>query len=100
MPIEVELAGANAKRKAGGCGCGCSTDDVATLVAHDLPKVIRHGAIIGGLTSLKAGGKLQIVFSHDPLPLLSQLERVAPGELGLEYLARGPVDWRIEFTRR
>jgi len=99
MPIDVELAGANAKRQSGGCGCGCSSDETATLVAHDLPKVIRHGAIIGGLTSLKAGAKLQIVFSHDPLPLLAQLDRVAADQFGLEYLERGPQDWRIEFTR-
>ncbi len=93
---QIDLATA----KSGGCGCGCgSVDSTPELQVSALPKVIRHAAIIGGLTSMKAGEKLVLVVNHDPLPLLSQLERVAPGALALEYLERGPEVFRLEFTK-
>lgn len=97
MATELDLATA----KTGGCGCGCGTETATPeLHAADLPKVIRHGAIIGGLTSMKSGAKLVLVVSHDPLPLLSQLNRVAPDAFDLEYLERGPEQFRLEFTKR
>lgn len=99
MATELDLATAPARH--GGCGCGCGTTDATPeLRAADLPKVIRHGAIIGGLTSMKAGQKLVLVVSHDPVPLLSQLNRVAPEAFDLAYLERGPEEFRLEFTRR
>ncbi|MGC3992946.1 MAG: DUF2249 domain-containing protein [Propionicimonas sp.] len=85
----------------GGCGCGCgSSETTPELLASALPKVVRHGAIIGGLTSMKAGQKVVLVVDHDPLPLLTQLNRVAPDGLDLAYLERGPEVYRLEFTRR
>ncbi|MFZ0531209.1 MAG: DUF2249 domain-containing protein [Propionicimonas sp.] len=97
MAIEIELA----TKKHGGCGCGCSTSEATPeLVAASLPKIIRHGAIIGGLTSMKPGQSLDLVVSHDPLPLLTQLNRAAPDAFDLVYLERGPVTWRLQFTKR
>lgn len=97
MTTQLDLATA----KTGGCGCGCGTETATPeLRAADLPKVIRHGAIIGGLTSMKSGEKLILVVSHDPLPLLSQLNRVAPDAFDLTYLERGPEQFRLEFTKR
>lgn len=99
MPTELDLSAAPAKH--GGCGCGCGAEQATPeLRAADLPKVIRHGAIIGGLTSMKSGEKLVLVVSHDPLPLLSQLNRVAPDTFDLEYLERGPEVFRLQFTKR
>lgn len=96
MTTELDLATA----RTGGCGCGCGTETATPeLRAADLPKVIRHGAIIGGLTSMKSGEKLILVVSHDPLPLLSQLNRVAPDTFDLTYLERGPEQFRLEFTK-
>lgn len=99
MATQLDLATSPAKH---GCGCGCGTGEAGTpeFAASALPKVIRHGAIIGGLTSMKPGQKLIIAFSHDPLPLLTQLNRVAPDSIDLAYLERGPETWRLEFTRR
>ncbi|HQY98710.1 MAG TPA: DUF2249 domain-containing protein [Propionicimonas sp.] len=96
MAIDINLA----ETKAGGCGCGCGTQSgTPELQASALPKVIRHGAIIGGLTSMKSGEALVLVVSHDPLPLLSQLNRVAPGAFELTYLERGPEVYRLQFTK-
>lgn len=98
MAIDITLA--SAEPKAGGCGCGCGTvESTPELAASALPKIIRHGAIIGGLTSMKSGQALVLVVSHDPLPLLTQLDRVAPGAFDLTYLERGPESWRLQFTK-
>ena len=98
MAIQIDLATSPASH--GGCGCGCGTADATPeLLASALPKIIRHGAIIGGLTSMKTGQKLVLVVSHDPLPLLTQLNRVAPDSFSLDYLERGPETFRLEFTR-
>jgi uncharacterized protein (DUF2249 family) len=98
MLIDIDLAAAPARH--GGCGCGCG-DATGTpeLVVSSLPKIIRHGAIIGGLTSMKRGQKLVLVVNHDPLPLLTQLNRVAPESFDLDYLERGPETFRLEFTK-
>ncbi|MFT4110242.1 DUF2249 domain-containing protein [Propionicimonas sp.] len=99
MATQLNLAKPPAS--AGGCGCGCgSSENTPELLASSLPKVLRHGAIIGGLTSMKPGQKVVLVVDHDPLPLLTQLNRVAPGALDLAYLERGPAVFRLEFTRR
>lgn len=100
MATQLDLATSPAKH--GGCTCGCGSSDAATpeLVAASLPKIVRHGAIIGGLTSMKAGQKLVLVVSHDPVPLLTQLNRVAPDAFELAYLERGPESFRLEFTKR
>lgn len=99
MAIDIDLN--EKKTEGGGCGCGCGTRaGVPELQAAALPKVIRHGAIIGGLTSMKSGEVLVLVVSHDPLPLLSQLNRVAPDAFDLEYLERGPEAYRLQFTKR
>ena len=98
MAIDINLN--EKKPEGGGCGCGCGTPaGVPELQAAALPKVIRHGAIIGGLTSMKSGDSLVLVVSHDPLPLLSQLNRVAPDAFDLEYLERGPEAYRLQFTK-
>lgn len=100
MSTQLNLASTSARHSGCGCGCGGATDITPELHASSLPKVIRHGAIIGGLTSMKPGQKVVLVTDHDPLPLLTQLNRVAPDALDLTYLERGPETFRLEFTRR
>jgi uncharacterized protein (DUF2249 family) len=98
MATQLDLA--TTPKKHGGCGCGCGTSDATPeLVVSSLPKIIRHGAIIGGLTSMKPGQQLVLVVNHDPLPLLTQLNRVAPESFDLTYLERGPENFRLQFTR-
>ena len=99
MATQLDLATSQARPGGCDCGCGSSTEATPELVAASLPKAIRHGAIIGGLTSLKPGRKLVLVVGHDPLPLLTQLNRVAPEAFELTYLERGPELFRLEFTK-
>ncbi len=99
MAITLDLAGANAKKQHGGCGCGCSTGSPELALAS-IPKVMRSGAVIGGLTSLKPEQQVVLVADHDPAPLLSALGRVAPDAFDVDYLEQGPQTWRVEVTRR
>ncbi|MGC3953516.1 MAG: DUF2249 domain-containing protein [Propionicimonas sp.] len=99
MAITLETVGSNAKKQHGGCGCGCS-GGTPELVLSSIPKIIRSGAVIGGLTSLRSGQQVVLVANHDPAPLLSALNRVAPDAFDLRFLEEGPQSWRVEVTRR
>lgn len=99
MAINLEMAGANAKKQHGGCGCGCS-DGTPELVLSAIPKAMRSGAVIGGLTSLREGQQVVLVADHSPAPLLSALHRVAPESFDVVSLEEGPLSWRVEVTRR
>ena len=83
-----------------GCSCGEHDAMVPTLVAGDIPHAIRHGAIIGALHQLPAGGALDLVAPHNPLPLIAQIEDMSPGAFDRSYLVEGPDAWTIRFTRR
>lgn len=82
-----------------GCSCGEHDVQVPTLVATEIPHAIRHGAIIGALHQLPAGGAMDLVAPHNPLPLIAQIQDMAPGEFRHTYLVEGPQDWTIRFTR-
>ena len=99
MAIVLETAGTNAKKQHGGCGCGCS-GGTPELVLSSIPKIMRSGAVIGGLTSLRPEQQVVLVASHSPAPLLTALERVAPETFDIAYLEEGPETWRVEVTRR
>ena len=99
MAINLEMAGANAKKAHGGCGCGCS-GGTPELVLSAIPKVMRSGAVLGGLTSLRSGQQVVLVGDHSPAPLLSALHRLAPDSFDVAPLEEGPATWRIEVTRR
>lgn len=85
---------------ASGCTCGEHETQVPTLVAGEIPHAIRHGAIIGALHQLPAGGSMDLVAPHDPVPLINQIEQLSPGGFERTYLVEGPQDWTIRFTRR
>lgn len=99
MAIDLEMAGANAKKRHGGCGCGCS-GGTPELVLSSIPKIMRSGAVIGGLTSLRPEQQVVLVANHSPAPLLSALQRVAPDAFDIAFLEDGPEAWRVEVTRR
>ena len=48
---------------------------------------------------MRPGGGPVLIAPHDPLPLLAQIERRAPGVFAVDYLERGPQDWRLQFVR-
>ena len=83
------------------CGCGeVDGPGHPELDARVIPHAIRHATIFGALDAVRPGGGLVLIASHDPLPLLAQLERRAPGVFAVDYLERAPQDWRLRFVRR
>lgn len=79
------------------CGCGGHDDALPELDARVIPHAIRHATIFGALDSVGPGSGLVLLAPHDPVPLLAQVEQRWPGRFTLEYLERGPVDWRLAF---
>lgn len=80
------------------CGCGEADETVLELDSAALPHAIRHPAIFGALGGLRPGQRLVLTASHDPLPLLAQLEQREPNRFTVDYLARGPEVWRLAFA--
>jgi uncharacterized protein (DUF2249 family) len=98
-----ELLGGESESGHGGehsCGCGeVDGPGFPELDARVIPHSIRHATIFGALDTVRPGGGLVLIASHDPLPLLAQVERRTPGAFAVDYLERGPQDWRLQFVR-
>ncbi|MCA1781186.1 MAG: DUF2249 domain-containing protein [Dermatophilaceae bacterium] len=92
-----DVSGAHAP--AGGCDCGHEDEHLPELDARTIPHAIRHGAIFGSLGQLRAGASLVLTAPHDPVPLLAQLRDREGDAIAVEYLQRGPQDWRLKMTR-
>lgn len=95
---EVEIEIGEAPKK-GNCSCGdADSTDFPELDVQLIPHEIRHATIFGALSGIREGRGLIICATHDPIPLLSQLEQAQPGVFNAKYLERGPEVWRIQFT--
>jgi uncharacterized protein (DUF2249 family) len=81
--------------------CACAHDDSEAIVldSRTIPHAIRHAAIFGALEAIQPGISLDLVASHDPLPLLATLERTHPDMFSISYLGSGPEVWTLRFTR-
>jgi uncharacterized protein (DUF2249 family)/iron-sulfur cluster repair protein YtfE (RIC family) len=82
--------------------CSCGETDAAGLPeldARTIPHAIRHATIFGALDGVGPGGGIILTASHNPLPLLAQLEQRAPGAFTVEYLEEGPETWRLALVR-
>jgi len=89
----------------GGCGgdCTCGEQDLIGVLpeldSRVVPHAIRHATIFGALGSVAVGNGLVLIASHDPLPLLAQVEQRTPGHFSIDYLESGPETWRLRFIR-
>jgi len=83
----------------GGCACGHHDEAVPRLDARELPHAIRHGAILGAVSTLPVGGALDLTAPHDPTPLLAQIEELLGGAIAVAYLESGPQAWTLRLTR-
>ncbi|MEQ7125669.1 DUF2249 domain-containing protein [Actinopolymorpha sp. B11F2] len=82
------------------CSCGeVDPPGYPELDARAIPHAIRHATIFGALDALPAGGGLVLVVPHDPVRLLAQVEERTPGAFNVNYLERGPKNWRLELVR-
>jgi uncharacterized protein (DUF2249 family) len=57
-------------------------------------------AALARLLRLQPTERVEISSSGDPSPLWQRLFASDPGGYGIEYLERGPKQWRVEITRR
>jgi uncharacterized protein (DUF2249 family) len=83
--------------------CTCGEADEAGLPeldARTIPHAIRHATVFGALDGVGGGQGLVLRVSHDPLPLLGQLEQRSPGAFAVDYLERGPEVWRLRLVRK
>ncbi|HET7399170.1 MAG TPA: DUF2249 domain-containing protein [Intrasporangium sp.] len=82
----------------GGCGCGCTDEGIPALDVRVIPHAIRHATVFGAFGAIPAGGSMDLVAPHNPLPLLAQL-RDRFGAVEVTYLDEGPDDWTLRLTR-
>jgi uncharacterized protein (DUF2249 family)/hemerythrin-like domain-containing protein len=89
---------------AGYVPCNCGEADTAAslpeLDARAIPHAIRHATVLGALDQAHHGGGILLIAPHDPVPLLTQLERRSPGVFQVSYVERGPDTWRLSIVRR
>ncbi len=78
-----------------GCACGEHDEEIPELDVQTIPHAIRHAAIFGAIESLRPGGALIISATHNPVPLLNQLEQRHGDRYHTRYLDEGPDRWRI-----
>ncbi|WEO77075.1 DUF2249 domain-containing protein [Cryobacterium sp. SO2] len=88
-----------APAEAHACACGHEDTEKIVLDSRTVPHAIRHATIFGALGAIKPGFALDLIASHNPLPLLGQLESTRPGEFLVSYLENGPDTWTIRLTR-
>ncbi|GAA2137132.1 hypothetical protein GCM10009844_03930 [Nocardioides koreensis] len=99
----AEHGAPDAGHRSGGHECTCGEADDAGLPELDaraIPHAIRHATVFGALDGVRNGQGLVLRVSHDPLPLLGQLEQRSPGAFEVDYLDRGPDVWRLRLMRK
>lgn len=96
---DLGLRDVSGTHEAGGCACGHEDEHLPELDARAIPHAIRHGAIFGSIGQLRPGASLVLIAPHDPLPLLKQLKDREGEAITVEYLQRGPEDWKLKMTR-
>jgi len=82
--------------------CDCGEQDgpgLPELDARTIPHAIRHATIFGALDAAGPAGGIILTASHNPLPLLAQLEQRAAGAFTVDYLEEGPETWRLALVR-
>lgn len=82
-----------------GCACGEREEGIPELDVQAIPHAVRHSAIFGVLDGLRSGFAVIISATHDPVPLLKQLQERSPGLFTTNYLERGPERWRLAIRR-
>ena len=82
-----------------GCACGEHDGDLPELDVQPIPHASRHASIFGAVESLVPGGGMIISATHDPVPLLMQLQAKHGDAYSAEYLDQGPERWRILIRR-
>ncbi|WP_104083950.1 DUF2249 domain-containing protein [Cryobacterium sp. Y11] len=88
-----------AENAAATCNCGHDASEAIVLDSRTIPHAVRHAAIFGALDAIQPGISLDLVASHNPLPLLATLQRNQPDAFTISYLQEGPEVWTLRLTR-
>jgi uncharacterized protein (DUF2249 family)/quercetin dioxygenase-like cupin family protein len=64
-----------------------------------LPRSERHPLVFEAFDRLAVGQSILIFNDHDPQPLRMQIEQMRGGEMGWEYVERGPDTFCVRLTR-
>jgi uncharacterized protein (DUF2249 family)/quercetin dioxygenase-like cupin family protein len=80
------------------------SDDVSPASEREidlclLPRSERHPLVFEAFDHLAVGESIVIFNDHDPQPLRMQIEQMREGELGWEYVERGPDTFSVRLTR-
>ena len=80
--------------------CKCNNQNPAEepLVVTDIPRPVRHAAILGALESLPVGDTLLLQAPHMPSPLLAEAKDL-DGEFSHEVVKDGPDEWLVRIRR-
>lgn len=97
--IEIHRSRAEAQGSESGCACGGHDEELPEMDVQTIPHAVRHAAIFGAVESLRPGFALVISATHDPVPLLRQLEERHGETYRARYLDEGPERWRILIRR-
>jgi uncharacterized protein (DUF2249 family) len=76
------------------------TGDPLILDVRNIPFWRRLESILRALDQLSDGAALELVADLDPWPLRSYLEATRGRGIAWEYLASGPLVWRVRLERR
>ena len=64
-----------------------------------IPRSERHPLVFDAFDGLAVGESFVVLNDHDPQPLRMQIEQMRKGEMGWEYVERGPEAFRVRLTR-
>ena len=73
--------------------------DEKVLDVRPIPPREKHPAIFSTFDALAPGDYFVLVNDHDPVPLRYQFDFERAGQVGWEYLERGPELWRVKISR-
>jgi uncharacterized protein (DUF2249 family)/mannose-6-phosphate isomerase-like protein (cupin superfamily) len=80
-------------------GPGSLEADPTDLDLREVPRPNRHPLVFERFDALPVGRSFTLINDHDPIPLNRQMENMRPGQVGWEYIKRGPDTFRIRIRR-
>jgi uncharacterized protein (DUF2249 family)/quercetin dioxygenase-like cupin family protein len=80
-------------------GSGSSEANSPDLDLREVPRPKRHPLVSEKFDALRVGRSFTLINDHDPIPLNRQMENTRPGQVGWEYIKRGPDTFRIRIRR-
>lgn len=77
-----------------------TTAEPLLIDVRSIPKPQRHPLIFDAMEKLAVGESLVVLNDHNPIPLRGQVETIYGEQFQWQYLAEGPDEFRLQFTRR